>query len=87
MVHCAIYSLAVALTARWASPERARSLDLVWFVTLVFGSHWLIDGFDLAGWWARRFRQTGLATVRLMNDQTLHLAVLVWAAGALGLGE
>lgn len=86
LVHCMIY--AVAVTGVWAvaAPQWPEAGDLARLLLVMFGSHWLIDGFDLAARWSWGMQQSSLPVVRMMNDQTMHVLVLAWAARWLGAG-
>lgn len=90
-VHCLIYTgatggalvLAAVTSAEW---EAGAGFDAifeglvggsVWVViALLLLSHWLIDGLQLADRWGRLLRQSRVAVVQTMVDQTLHLLVL-----------
>lgn len=80
LVHCAIYTVSVAVAPGWFTADRLTWEGLAQLGIAVFVSHWLIDGFQLAAWWSRWFRQTGSEMVRVMSDQVMHLLVLAWAA-------
>jgi hypothetical protein len=76
LLHFTIYTAAVT-GALWLSDARDGTLVTYFHVgAVVFLSHWLIDGADLAGWWMRFYRQSDLQVVRVMVDQTFHLLVL-----------
>lgn len=83
LIHCFIYTAAIG---------GALLLDLVWldivqlsFVlsstgAVVFISHWLIDGLDLSRRWGNFYRQSATSPVRMVVDQSMHLAVLAFVA-------
>lgn len=50
---------------------------------LIFASHWLIDSTPLVDSWMKIYRQSDIAMVRVMVDQTFHLLVLVGISLAL----
>jgi hypothetical protein len=76
LVHAAGYTLTI-LGACWLSGCRGRqSVFYLGFGSLIFLSHWLIDGTRLVERWMRLYRQTDAPVVRLMVDQTLHVLVL-----------
>ncbi|BAM01165.1 hypothetical protein CLDAP_31250 [Caldilinea aerophila DSM 14535 = NBRC 104270] len=76
ITHCLIYSLSVLLAAWWGGQEALTFSQLLSSFFLVFVSHWLIDGFNLSGWWGRVINQTQTDFVRIMVDQSMHLIVL-----------
>lgn len=73
-LHCLIYTGAVVLAL---ASVGAIDGATVWVaVGVVFLSHWLIDGFQLAVWWGKLIRQTDNPLVKMSVDQTFHLLVL-----------
>jgi hypothetical protein len=76
LVHFMIYT-ATILSAFWLSGVRGKQTAFYAALgTIVFLSHWLIDSTRLVERWMRFYRQSDLAVVRMMVDQTLHLLVL-----------
>jgi hypothetical protein len=76
LVHAAGYTLTI-LGACWLSGCRSRqSIFYLGLGSLIFLSHWLIDGTRLVERWMHVYRQTDAPVVRLMVDQTLHVLVL-----------
>ncbi len=76
IVHCVVYSVSVVLAAWWGGRGFVSELQLAAAFSFLLFSHWLIDGFNLAGWWGRVVNQTQTDFVRIMVDQTMHLIVL-----------
>jgi Protein of unknown function (DUF3307) len=76
LVHCIVYTLLTLLTLLIATRRAASLPPLLPFVLTIFITHWLIDASDLVDRWMRLLRQSNLALVRLMVDQTLHVLVL-----------
>jgi hypothetical protein len=76
LIHYGLYTGVITLIVQ---VFQART-NLVTFIsqvgTLVFFSHWLIDGTNLILTWMRFFRQREQGVVYLAIDQTLHLLVL-----------
>ncbi|MCE7986292.1 MAG: DUF3307 domain-containing protein [Caldilinea sp. CFX5] len=75
LVHYTIYTILIVFTLLFIAP----TLDATRYLllgSLVFTSHWLIDGTDLVQWWMRWVGQRDQSMVRLVIDQTLHLLVL-----------
>jgi hypothetical protein len=78
--HYTTYTL-VVLSALWLSGIRRQSPAFYLSVgTLIFGTHWLIDGTHLIDRWMKLCGQGPNRTVRLVIDQTFHIAVLAVAA-------
>jgi hypothetical protein len=77
LVHCALYTLAVAC-AIWLSSHLTgvRYSNLPGAVALVFASHWLIDAGNQPRLWGRLVGQSDFEFVRMMVDQTMHVIVL-----------
>lgn len=76
VAHACVYTAAI-LGALWCAGLRAER-PLVWPVTgsAVWLSHWLLDTLDVARHWLRHVLQSEKEMVRVVVDQTLHLAVL-----------
>lgn len=80
LIHCAIYTATVSgvylAASGWPllSPWR-----LLLFAAIVFLSHWVIDGRQLAARWGALLRQTPGPPVRTVVDQTLHILMLALA--------
>ena len=81
LVHYTIYTLLIALTLLFIAPTLNTTHYLL-VSSLIFTSHWLIDGTNLVQWWMRCVGQRDQSTVRLVIDQTLHLLVLSVVATA-----
>lgn len=79
LVHYIIYTALTTLTLLLIAPGLDASVYLL-LSTLVFLSHWLIDGTNLVQWWMRLVGQRDQTMVRLVIDQTLHLLVLAVVA-------
>ncbi len=76
IIHCLVYSITILVVA-WLSSGRALTLEQVYLLfSIIFFSHWLIDGFNLASHWGRIVNQTQNESVRIVVDQTMHLLVL-----------
>jgi hypothetical protein len=86
LVHCAIYAAVITGIGVAFAPQQLEGGNLARLLLVAFGSHWLIDGFDLAAHWSWRMRQSSLPAVRIMNDQTMHVLVLAWMAHWLAAG-
>lgn len=84
-VHCLLYTLSVAACSFWWMPW--------WGYLIVFGAHWPIDRFRLAGVWMRNvsgqsafagaFSPPNLPWGVIIVDQCFHLATLGAIAGVL----
>lgn len=78
MVHFTIYT-ATIIGVVWLSGLREKGLAFYIIAGLIiFVSHWLVDATNVVQGWMRFYRQSNLAIMRVMVDQTLHLIVLVW---------
>lgn len=76
VVHCLIYSI-VIVQAAWIGSRGVIPLaQLGMIFVFILLSHWIIDGFDLAGVWGRFINQTQSDYVRIVVDQTMHMIVL-----------
>lgn len=75
LVHCAIYTATVVAVIGLADGDYGFT-QLLMSSWVVFLSHWLIDGLQLARHWRKLMRQSDLAFVQIMSDQTLHVGVL-----------
>lgn len=76
--HCGVYTLVLTaaytlLSRPWSSDSFGKTL---FFVTAIFGSHWLVDGFALPARWNRLIGQSDTNLVRIVVDQTMHLLVI-----------
>lgn len=83
LVHCLVYTLALGVTFGWVNQRPGRPsapVPLLSFVAILFVSHWLIDGWDLARRWGVMMGQTDNTPVRMVVDQTLHIIVLALLA-------
>jgi len=77
-VHCTVYTLTLLATLWIATNKLSQSPPYSTFLLIIFISHWLIDGGNLAAHWVRWWRQSRLLFVRIMVDQTLHILVLAF---------
>ncbi len=74
LLHCLVYTAVMTATIYWLLPqEAARQWPLA--ATILFLSHWLIDGFQLAARWGAIAGQSNTYFVRIVVDQTFHLLV------------
>lgn len=76
LIHCSVYTLTVLATLWLASLKHVAHPSYLTFTLIIFLTHWLIDGGNLAGYWMKLWRQSRLLFVRIMVDQTMHVAVL-----------
>jgi hypothetical protein len=76
LAHVCVYTAAVlgALGCAGFRPAHLRSWLVPGAVVLV--SHWLLDTLDVARHWLRLVLRSEKEMVRVVVDQTLHLAVL-----------
>src|SRR5688572_24522826 len=76
MTHFTIYTITL-LSLLWLAEMRERSL--LFYLSLgftIFASHWLVDATDVVERWMNFYCQSKVEIVRIMVDQTLHLAGL-----------
>jgi len=83
IVHCLVYSIVIVQAAWIGSRGALPAVQLGAFFALIFVTHWLIDGFDLARRWGNAINQTQNDSVRIVVDQTMHMIVLAGAASFL----
>jgi len=75
LLHCFVYTAVMTATCFWLlPPAAARQWPLA--ATVIFLSHWLIDGFQLAARWGAIAGQSNSHFVRIVVDQTFHLLVM-----------
>lgn len=76
MLHCFTYTVTLFIIFWLATRNNNSHPSYLTFFIAIFVSHWLIDATNLAGRWVRWWRQSRLAFVRIMVDQTMHVLVL-----------
>ena len=81
-VHCLTYTVTVCVAVLLGASVSGGLL--VGAAAILFISHWLIDGGNLAQRWGRLTRQSNTSLVRTGVDQTMHVAVLAGIAAWLG---
>jgi hypothetical protein len=77
IAHFLIYTAAIMVVLQLASPKNMSLASYLLVGVVILISHWAIDTLDAAERWMRFYRQSDVAVVRLVVDQTLHLLVLV----------
>jgi len=75
-IHYIVYTLTILVFLGLYAPNCATSAPLLLITVIVFISHWLIDGGNLASRWMQHFGQRDQTMVRVVIDQTFHLLVL-----------
>jgi len=76
LAHYTIYTAVILSIFALTAPSYTDFSPLFVVASIVFISHWLIDGTDLAQRWMRCFGQRDQTMVRVIIDQTFHLLVL-----------
>ncbi len=76
IIHCFVYATVIVQAAWIGSRGAIPAMQLGALFGLIFLTHWMIDGFDLARLWGDAINQTQTAYVRIVVDQTMHLIVL-----------
>jgi small neutral amino acid transporter SnatA (MarC family) len=79
ILHCLIYTSVLVGLAYFEQDGARQAPQLLAFALVILLSHWLIDGFRFAYYWSRWVNRTSLESVRMVVDQTMHLAVLALA--------
>lgn len=74
--HYLVYTATILIFLAIATPNCATTAPLFMITLVVFLSHWLIDGGNLAWRWMQCFGQRDQTMVRVVIDQTFHLLVL-----------
>ena len=77
LLHCLLYTITLLISLWLAGSVQNDPASYLIAAAILFGSHWLIDGWNLAEKWGRWFGQTPITFVRVMTDQTMHVCVLV----------
>jgi hypothetical protein len=76
MTHFTIYTLTL-LTMLWlAGVMQSNPTFYIGLSLAIFASHWLVDATDVVERWMNFYCQSKVEIVRIMVDQTLHLAGL-----------
>ncbi|MBW7883240.1 MAG: DUF3307 domain-containing protein [Caldilineaceae bacterium] len=78
LVHCFVYTVIMLGALLFTGPYTYS--QMLNFGLVIYISHWLIDGFDLARTWGRLINQTDRIFVRIVVDQTMHILILVYVA-------
>lgn len=76
LVHYLVYTAVLLLILALVAPHCRTPIHLITNGTLIFISHWIIDGANVVQWWMRAAGQRDQTMVRVMVDQTFHLLVL-----------
>lgn len=87
-VHYIIYTTTILLFFVLSVPTAVSAKSMIITTSIVFVSHWLIDGGNLATRWMKHFGQRDQAMVRIVVDQAFHLLILAglaaFFAGSIG---
>lgn len=75
-VHYIVYTVTILVFLAISAPNCATSAPMLIITLVIFVSHWLIDGGNLARRWMQCFGQRDQTMVRVVIDQTFHLLVL-----------
>lgn len=88
LAHYLVYTVVLLLILITVAPHCRTPLALLTKGSLIFISHWIIDGANVVQWWMRAAGQRDQTMVRVMVDQTFHLLVLggvaVWCLASGG---
>lgn len=88
LAHYLVYTSVLLTVLALVAPHCRNVPTLLTNGTLIFVSHWIIDGANIVQWWMRAAGQRDQAMVRVMVDQTFHLLVLggvaVWCLASGG---
>lgn len=83
-VHAAVYTTVIVLSLAIAQRSALAPPPYLFFASVVFISHWIIDASNLGLRWNRLFNQSELLFMRIVVDQIFHLVVLAVLAEWIG---
>ena len=76
MIHFSVYTLTVIIIMYMVVGERIALIAFIISTIFIFTTHWFIDATNVVDRWMKFYGQRNQPMMRIMVDQSLHLAIL-----------